>query len=164
MRSSSLFFIRSVPPFGPDDHSTSSDFLSEVLLQGPVHGVHGGNRGIIAVSSVALLVMMMVMMQVMMRDLLLGRVGQVGIMLADRGVRVLLQRRVTRFLDADLLDQGRRRGGGAAGAGTTPGDPGIRAPVRRLAIRVGHVQRTCDRGMENFIEWRSLPPGCIRSD
>lgn len=80
--------------------------------------------------------MMMVMVQVMVmmvrrRFLLPLGIRQSNVMLAGRRVHVLLQRRVARLLDADLLDQRWRRRGGATCPRAIPRGAGICAsPVR----------------------------------
>lgn len=76
-----------------------------------------GVRELVLASVTGLMMMMMVMVQVMMvgrRFLLSLGIRQSSVMLLiSRRVNVLLQRRVARLLDADLLDQRWRRRGGA---------------------------------------------------
>jgi len=99
-----------------------------------------GRKLVLAPMTRLMVVMVMVQVVVMGRRLLLTLRIRQDVLLSGRGVlRVLLQGRVARLLNADLLDQGWRRRCRTARSRTTPRDAGIRAsPVRRLAVDVGN--------------------------
>jgi len=109
-----------------DANDLLSDLAARKLVLAPMTGL-------------MVMVMVMVRVVVMGRRLLLTLRIRQDVLLSGRGVRVLLQGRVARLLNADLLDQGWRRRCRTARSRTTARDAGIRAsPVRRLAVDVGN--------------------------
>jgi len=144
LSTSPFFFIRGVPSLRPDRHVAAlADTLMKMLLESTnaddLLADLATRKLVLASMTRLMVVVVMVQVVVMRRRLLLTLRIRQDVLLTGRGMRVLLQGRVTRLLNANLLDQGWRRRCRTACSRTTPRDAGIRAsPIRRLAVDVGN--------------------------